>query len=1026
MNFDLLTISYFILGFAILLPLGIAGAAINQLMAIRIQRPHIVLKDRSELPPYLNEVFDNGIRLLEALGFEYHHCQYSLDIVCHQHNDKWSLVFLNRATNAFAEISPASTFLDLPGYEIDFWSIAKDGTALITMNGRGHTILCGITNAEIHDPMAITLEEVYKSHIGERDDVFGKKSLVAVNGDSYVKVQQKLYDGYFLNLMNERAVISTGHNEFRMAFSKARRLLPQILRGQKRLRTLLHEKLVFQESKNDKSDTDEQISLSGTNFSVEAEVQSYLRMRSVQERTPGGITARLILFFLILSLTYLAFNLSFSFYSIVILIGVMALHELGHVGSMMLFGYRNFQVLFFPLFVDTTKDERKTPAIWKQALVYLMGPVPGIVIGLILLGLSQEYLLGWLYETAIVFLVVNYINLLPIAPLDGGHLIRFTVLERFPSGKLILSGMSAIAFAAGGWYLGEPVFWVIALILISTLPWSALEAGILSELFEPTSEFEKLDREKRLRCLFETFRESKFKNLQYLQKFNLIKGLNDTLLLPNQLGRLGALGLNAIYLSALIFTPPAAIVTLIGMDNTVDIVAKIQGNPASKNWDTIIENTQDPADRFSTTLKAARFYTSTNNFTKAQVYLENAEKILPLIYSEDNLSTLYQEYSYYYLNKQELAIAEEYQMKVIKLLDQNTNSNAFALATSYQNLASIHDQQDASTALLDLKTALSYALSVKSPEERYVIMAILNQIINKYYEKSNYSIVKSILLDVLSILSRHNDTPSKYVAGFIYQELGWLSLITGKLNYSIKQFENALTLSDENIIRIVDISQYGYDPFIKVNIYLAMALVQYKAGNTNVAKQFIDQAENALKSNFTDSLSDYVKSNLPDIAGATVNTKDSTKPNTDRIAQRWQMIDKLLNNETMTTEPLKLPQASVTPDISTPKQIIEPTLPETIATEPQAEPLANQPLKQPQQQDKLQVTNNIDTPAVDPEHVFVGVPLPGESGDNSSTHTSPDSGSSLPEPPTKTDTPGDKKKNVMSDETSDFTTVDSN
>ena len=913
MNVDIFTILYFSIGIFSLILGGIAGAVINQLMGIRIQRPHLVIKEKSDLPEYLNDVFKRGINLLESLGFEYHHCQYTLDIVCHQRDDKWSLVFFNKETNVYAEISPASSFLDLPGYEIDFWSISSDGTALITMNGRGHTILCGITNAEIHDPMAITLAEVYQSHLDERGDVFGKKPLVSLTSDNYIKVQQKLFDGYFLNLMNERAVESTGSNEFRLTFAKSRRLLPQVLRGQKRLRKLLHDKLVSQDTQNDKLDLEEQAITTGDHFSVEAEVQSYLRMRSVQERTPGGITARLVLLFLVLSLTYFAFDLTFTVYSIVILICVFGLHELGHIASMALFGYRNYQILFLPIFVDTTRAEKQSPAIWKQVVVYLMGPIPGIVAGVILLGLSQEYGISWFYEAAIVLLVVNYLNLLPVPPLDGGHLIRFTVMERFPSGKLILVGMGGLAFAAGGWYLAEPVFWVIAIILFGSLPWSALEAGVLSELFQPTSEFENLDRKQRLACLFETFRQPKFAKLQYLQKFNLIKGLSDTLLLPDQLGRLGALGLNAIYLGALLLTPPLAIVTIIGMDNTVDMVAEIQGSSPEKNWDTLIDNVDKPEEKYKTTLEAARFYTSTNNFIKAQSYLERAEKNLAQIYNESSLADLYNTYAFYYLNKQELGTAEEYQVKVIKLLDQSPKENAFELTTSYQNLAAIHEHQTPSKSLLDLKTALSYSLNIQSPEERYVINSVINQLLNKYYTADDHAGAKSILLDSLSVIGRHQDTPSKYVSGFLYQELGWINLISGNLNESIKQFENALTLSSDSNIKIVDVSDYGYDPFTKVNILLAMAVVQNKAKNINSAKSYIQQAESLLNTNYNESLSTYININLPDGNNSDISTENTTNTeiteDSPRKTQRWEMISQLLDLKSIEKmTPLELPK----------------------------------------------------------------------------------------------------------------------
>lgn len=918
MNFDILTIFYFIAGFTILIAIGIAGSAINQLMGIRIQRPHLVLKDRSELPAYLNDVFESGLNLLQSLGFEYHHCQYTLDILCHQRNDKWSLVLINKQTNVFAEISPASSFLDLPGYEIDFWSIASDGSAMITMNGRGHTILCGITKAEIHDPMAITLSDAYQSHLSERADVFVKKPVVSPSSESYIKNQQKLFDGYFLNLMNERAVISTGKNEFRLSFAKARRLLPQVLHGQKRLRKLLHEKLVWQESQQNKSETEEHISLSGDNFPVEAEVESYQRMRSVEERTPGGLTAKLVLFALVLALTYLAFNLHFSIYSLIIIVTVFALHEIGHLAAMMAFGYRDYRVLFFPILVNASRTDNVLPDIWKQIIVYLMGPVPGIIIGLTFLGFSQEYEISWFYETAIVFLVVNYLNLLPIAPLDGGHLIRLTIMERFPSGKLILTGMGGLAFAAGGWYLGEAVFWLIALILFSTLPWGALEAGVLSDLFQPTSDFEKLDKKDRLKNLFETFRQPQFSKLLYLQKFNLIKGLSDTLLLPKHLGRLGALGFNAVYLGALLLTPPAAIITMIGMDNTVDMVAKIQGKAPDKNWSTLIENSDTPENRFKTTLKAARFYTSTNDFDSAQSFLEQAEKTLALIYSNVFQAELYSTYSFYYLTRQELGAAEEQQMKVIKLLDQSPQDNAFELTTSYQNLATIHDLQNDTSALLDLKTALSYAINTRLPEERYVIITVINQLLNKFYASLDYNGAKTILLDSISILSRHTDTPSKYVAGFLYQELAWINIMTGELNDAIKQLENSYTLSNDNAIRVSDISSYGYDPFASVNILLTMALVQSRAGNINSSDAYLQKAETLLKTDYSETLSGYLESNLTEISGnsdntanvLSVNNQPSIAPELQRKTQRWEMIAQIVEKNSERTEPLELPKSA--------------------------------------------------------------------------------------------------------------------
>ena len=150
MNFDLTTTLLYFIGIALVVIAGVYGMAVNQIMGIRVHRPKFQLKDQSDIPHYLLEVYQGALTSLKSLGFEVHHCQLSNDIVAHEHSEKWSMVLLNPQTHVFADLSPASTFLDLPGYEVDFWTVAKDGTALVTLNGRGHTILCNIPNVEFN------------------------------------------------------------------------------------------------------------------------------------------------------------------------------------------------------------------------------------------------------------------------------------------------------------------------------------------------------------------------------------------------------------------------------------------------------------------------------------------------------------------------------------------------------------------------------------------------------------------------------------------------------------------------------------------------------------------------------------------------------------------------------------------------------------------------------------------------------------------------------------------------------------
>jgi len=125
------TLSYFA-GIILVVIAGVYGTSINQLMGIRLQRPRFLLKDKSEIPAYLVTVFDEAVAQLTELGFEYHHTQLSYDLISHDHAEKFTVVMVNRQTRVFADISPASSFVDLPGYEIDFWSIASNAKVLIS------------------------------------------------------------------------------------------------------------------------------------------------------------------------------------------------------------------------------------------------------------------------------------------------------------------------------------------------------------------------------------------------------------------------------------------------------------------------------------------------------------------------------------------------------------------------------------------------------------------------------------------------------------------------------------------------------------------------------------------------------------------------------------------------------------------------------------------------------------------------------------------------------------------------------
>ena len=110
-------------------------------------------------------------------------------------------------------------------------------------------------------------------------------------------------------------------------------------------------------------------------------------------------------------------------YTLLILL-VLLFHESGHWLAMRIFHYRNLRMFFIPLFGAAVVGRNWNVPGWQKALVSLAGPLPGIALGIFLGAASLRWNLPWLTTAALVFVFVNGFNLLPVLPLDGGHVLH--------------------------------------------------------------------------------------------------------------------------------------------------------------------------------------------------------------------------------------------------------------------------------------------------------------------------------------------------------------------------------------------------------------------------------------------------------------------------------------------------------------------------------------------------------------------------------------------------------------------------
>ncbi|HEX7858776.1 MAG TPA: site-2 protease family protein [Verrucomicrobiae bacterium] len=163
---------------------------------------------------------------------------------------------------------------------------------------------------------------------------------------------------------------------------------------------------------------------------------------------------------------------------VLLLVPVLLFHELGHYVAMRLFNYRNLRMFFIPLLGAAVSGSNYNVPGWKKVIVSLAGPVPGILAA-IPLG-AAGYFLGheWMTKLAVLMVVLNGFNLLPILPLDGGWVMHTLFFSRhyaldFAFRIIAIVGMLAVSASFGDKFLmylaifmaiGLPVSWKLARI----------------------------------------------------------------------------------------------------------------------------------------------------------------------------------------------------------------------------------------------------------------------------------------------------------------------------------------------------------------------------------------------------------------------------------------------------------------------------------------------------------------------------------------------------------------------------------
>ena len=184
----------------------------------------------------------------------------------------------------------------------------------------------------------------------------------------------------------------------------------------------------------------------------------------------------------------------------VIITVVILIHELGHLLAMKAFHYSNLNILFIPFLGGVASGSKRKVSQRQEVSVLLLGPLPGIIIGIVLFFLWKEYRPNnWLYGSAYAFVIVNLFNLIPVFPLDGGRMLKSMFLG---SGYLAGSIFMLISVGLICYFIfTHELYWLLIFALSMLMSMSITSQAekvrkqLLSEGFNLKKSYEELSDE---------------------------------------------------------------------------------------------------------------------------------------------------------------------------------------------------------------------------------------------------------------------------------------------------------------------------------------------------------------------------------------------------------------------------------------------------------------------------------------------------------------------------------------------------
>jgi Zn-dependent protease len=438
------------------------------LASLRIGRDRVERIDPAILPPHLQEAFLPRVRELEALGF-----------VMRQ---TWSIISTSDAAfNTYccelahatepirAAIRPGTSAENIGHCSISLRTLLSDGRELITRNRAEEEVMPMPDRVEVETQTEALPDALVARHRG-RVAAAGVPGVGLSQDESFTREQEALNQivDKFSRLPH---VVAEPDGRLRWSFWAACRKANELLRAEAARKKALKRK---------NPNTTPPVILTPES-QTEFEWSHYRQLAALQ----SGKMARLpktLLTLVSFALFAVVIGWQMSPLSAVVLIVALIVHEGGHLLGMWWFGHRDLQLLFLPFFGGAAVGmDDKVLKPWQHLVIIFLGPLPGIFLGLglwMMAGDSEA-----MQTAAMIVVILNAFNLLPILPLDGGQIVDTAFTARFAALRTLFVAGSGVALILITWAIdGGTLLFVLGGFMLLRVPVEWRTARILREL----------------------------------------------------------------------------------------------------------------------------------------------------------------------------------------------------------------------------------------------------------------------------------------------------------------------------------------------------------------------------------------------------------------------------------------------------------------------------------------------------------------------------------------------------------------